>query len=332
MTEISTLSQSRIAVVVVNYNGGDFLKKCLEKLAAQSRSPDRVIVVDNNSEDGSNEVVTREFPEIELLQLDRNTGFAAANNRAFEVLRDEQWVALLNPDTLPTDTWLEELESATVTNPDCDIFASKLMNASDPDQIDGAGDVYHVCGLSWRRHHGMSALGAKSDSDPVFSGCGAATLYRVSSVLSAGGFDESYFCYFEDVDLVFRMRLYGSKCIYVESSVVLHHGSGLTGKDSDFTIYHGHRNLVWTFVKNMPGRSFYFYLPQHVLLNIVSLIHYSLKGRAPIIFRAKWDAIKMLSSVCRERKRIQSLKSVKVSDVTCYMVKGFFRPYLSRFR
>ncbi len=332
MTAISTISGSRIAVIIVNYNGGDYLKHCLNRLTSQTRAPDRVIVVDNNSFDGSNEAVTREFPAIELLQLDRNAGFAAANNRAFETLCGEQWVALLNPDTRPTDTWLEELESAIYKNPDCDVFASKLMNASDSDRIDGAGDVYHVCGLSWRRHHGMSSSVAKSDSDPVFSGCGAATLYRLSSVLSAGGFDESFFCYFEDVDLVFRMRLYGSKCIYVESSVVLHHGSGLTGKDSDFTVYHGHRNLVWTFIKNMPGYSFYLYLPQHILLNIVSLIHYSLKGRASVIFRAKWDAIKILSSVFRERKRIQSLKSVKVTDVTCYMVKGLFRPYLSRFR
>ena len=332
MTDNSATPRSRIAVVIVNYNGGEFLQKCLEKMSSQTRRPDRVIVVDNNSSDGSNLTVSREFPDIELLQLDRNTGFAAANNRAFETLHSEHWVALLNPDTLPTDTWLEELELATVRNSSCDVFASKLTNASDPNRIDGAGDVYHVCGLSWRRHHGMSVLELKSDSDPVFSGCGAATLYRLSSVVSAGGFDESYFCYFEDVDLVFRMRLFGSKCAYVESSVVLHHGSGLTGKDSDFTIYHGHRNLVWTYVKNMPGYSFYLFLPQHILLNIVSLIHYSMKGRASIIFRAKWDALKMLSSVFRERKRIQSLKSAKVSEVTCFMVRGVFRPYLSRFR
>ena len=329
---MNNISRYRIAVVIVNFNGGNFLKECLDRLCNQSRRPDRIVVVDNNSADGSNLLVSQAFPEIELLQLKTNTGFAAANNRAFEILDDVQWVALLNPDTLPSETWLEELESVTIQNPECDVFASKLMSASNTDEIDGAGDVYHVCGLSWRRHHGMSVTSVRRDADPVFSGCGAATLYRLSSVLSAGGFDESYFCYFEDVDLVFRMRLYGSKCVYAEKSVVLHHGSGLTGKDSDFTIYHGHRNLVWTVFKNMPGYSLYLYLPQHVLLNIVSLFHYTIKGRSSVIFRAKWDAVKRLASVWRERKRIQSLKSVKVTDVTCHMTKGLLRPYLSRFR
>ncbi len=116
-----------IAVIIVNYNGGEFIGPCLSALEHQTRKPDRILVVDNGSEDGSNALVSSEFKNVELLQLDSNTGFAAANNRGFEQLNAGQWVALLNPDTVPDRNWLKMLEDAVIANPQVDIFASKLM-------------------------------------------------------------------------------------------------------------------------------------------------------------------------------------------------------------
>jgi GT2 family glycosyltransferase len=86
-------------------------------------------------------------------------------------------------------------------------------------------------------------------------------LYRRSALIELGGFDEDYFCYVEDVDLGFRLRLAGHQCLYIPSSIVHHVGSGSTGgKNSDFAVYHGHRNLVWTYVKDMPGFLFWLFL------------------------------------------------------------------------
>lgn len=321
-----------IAVIIVNYNGGEFIEECLSALLAQWRRPDRILVVDNNSDDGSNLLISQQFSEVELIQLDKNTGFAGANNHGFRQLDPDQWVALLNPDTVPDQNWLLELENSVVENPQCDIFASKLMSIDDPQRIDGAGDIYHVSGLCWRRHHGLIESKTLRQDDPVFSGCGAATLYRLDSINQVGGFDESYFCYYEDIDLVFRMRLMGSNCCYVDRSIVHHHGSGVTGRDSDFSIYHGHRNLVWTYVKNMPGIYFYLYLPGHLILNLISLLHYTVQGRAGVIFKAKWHALKRLPGLLRQRKAIQSMRRVKPRVVTKYMVKGVLRPYFFRFR
>ncbi len=206
------------------------------------------------------------------------------------------------------------------------------MFADDSNRIDGSGDVYHVSGLCWRRHHGLNQSEPRRHDDPVFSGCGAASLYRLDRINEVGGFDESYFCYYEDIDLVFRMRLAGASCMYIASSVVAHHGSALSGKDSDFSVYHGHRNMVWTFFQNMPGQYFYLYLPAHLFVNLISLIHYTLQGRPRIIFRSKWHAFRQLPAVLRKRREIQASIKVKPSDVLQYMVKGFLRPYLSRFR
>ena len=321
-----------IAVVIVNYNGGEYVLECLEALSSQTVAAVKIVIVDNNSDDGSCEAIRREHPGVDLVELEQNTGFAAANNRALEGLGDLTWVALLNPDTIPAANWLEQLATAVEQKPDFDIFASRLVDARDTTILDGEGDVFHVSGLCWRRHHGLAADSDILRDDPVFSGCAAAALYRRQRIADVGGFDESFFCYYEDIDLVFRMRLVGAKCCYIPSAEVLHYGSGLTGRDSDFSVYHGHRNMVWTFVKNMPGKLFYWYLPQHVLLNMISLVYYSLIGRGNVIWKSKWHALKGLPGAIKKRKEIQKNRTVGTREIRKHMVTGLLRPYLSRFR
>ena len=294
--------------------------------------PQRIFVVDNNSADNSVERIKEKFPHVEVLELSENLGFAGGNNLAFERLGCVEWVALLNPDTIPETQWIEKVLQSMEKNPDIDVFSSKLVNASDPSMIDGAGDIYHVCGLSWRRHHGLKIGEDLKQDDPVFSPCAAAAVYRRSMIEMVGGFDENYFCYNEDVDLMFRLRHQGAKHLYVESSIVAHVSSGITGKDSDFAIFYGHRNLVWTFVKNMPGMKFYWYLPQHILLNIFSIIYYLFKGRLLVILKSKASAIMGLKRAFRQRRDIQQQRKSKDGDIIACMCKGFFRPYFSRFK
>ena len=130
-----------VAVVIVNYNGGEHIINCLAALRRQTVAPEKVIVVDNNSADNSVDEVRSRFGDVELIELSENTGFAAANNRAFEYLEGFTWVALLNPDAIPFEDWLESLLAATGENPHCDIFSSKLVDAGDHGILDGSGDV-----------------------------------------------------------------------------------------------------------------------------------------------------------------------------------------------
>ena len=143
--------------------------------------------------------------------------------------------------------------------------------------------------------------------------------------LKAGGFDEDYFCYAEDIDLGFRLRLLGDRCLYVPDAVVHHKGSASTGKRRDFSIYHGHRNLVWAYVKNMPGPLFWLYLPLHVALNAASIVWYLLKGRWRVILKAKWDAIKGLPGMWKKRRAIQARRSVSGWEIRKTMEKGWPR-------
>ena len=311
-----------VDVVIVNYNGGDYLRRAVASLQAQTLKDFRVIVVDNGSSDGSLERLPTAPIETIVVGAGRNLGFAAGNNLAIRQYVRADWLALLNPDAFPHPDWLERLLYAASTNPRFSFFGCRMLEARDPERLDGAGDAYHVSGLHWREGHGCPDSAAYAQSEEIFSPCAAAALYRTRDVLDVGGFDEDFFCYSEDVDLAFRLRLTGHRCLYVPDAVVEHVGSGITGVRSDFSLYHGHRNLVWTYVKNMPERLFWFYLPYHLLLNVYSLLIFTVRGQPKPLWRAKRDAILGLPRAWHKRREIQAQRRVSASDIRAVMRGG----------
>lgn len=315
-------SVATVAVIVVNLNAGAHLARTLESLEAQTLRPRRVILVDNGSTDGSLDGIAERFPFVELVQPGRNLGFAAANNLAVRMAGDCEWVALLNPDAFPRADWLERLLAAAEREPGYAMLTSMLVLAGDPDRLDGTGDVYHTSGLAFRRDHGRVAANVQRPTGEVFAASGAAGLYRRDVFLEAGGFDERYFCYLEDVDLAFRLRLAGHRCLYVADAVVEHVGSATTGRVSAFTIFHSHRNLVWTYVKNMPGPLFWLYLPAHLIVNVSALVGFSLHGQARAVFRAKRAALAGLPEMLADRRRLQRGRRVGALELRKLMGKG----------
>lgn len=282
----------------------------------QTVKPHEIILVDNASLDGSLEIARR-FPSVRLIAQAQNTGFARGNNLVIDAASDEsEWIALLNPDAFAEPRWLEALLAAAESHPEFDVFGSKLVNAADSSLLDGTGDAYHISGLAWRTAHGVPVSTLGESECEIFSPCAAAALYRRSALLDVGGFDEDFFCYAEDVDLGFRLRLAGYRCLYVPQSVAHHVGSGTTGgQHSDFSVYHGHRNLVWMFVKDMPGLLFWLLLPLHVALNLVSIVWFALRGQGRVILRAKWDAVLGLPKMWRKRQQIQAARVASVGDI-----------------
>ena len=316
----------RVAVLIVNWNAGAYLEAALAALAKQRRPADRIVVVDNASSDGSREATAR-FPGVELIALDENVGFAAGNNIAAAAVSDCDWLAFLNPDAFPEPEWLERLMRAVVEHPAIAMFASELRLASDPSKLDGAGDAYHVSGLPWRIAHGERAPTDHPGPQEVFAPCGAAALVRRDTFNQVQGFDPSFFCYLEDIDLAFRLRLLGHRCLYGPGAVVRHVGSGTTGTRSSFAIYHGHRNLVWAWVKNMPGWRVWLYAPQHVLLTLVSLVRFSWIGHGRTIVRAKIDALSGLHRALSERRKVQRTRAAAGREVMAAMSHGWLTPY-----
>ena len=320
-----------VAVLVVNWNSGPLLARCLQSLARQRRRPDRVVVVDNASSDSSLDVAAPFLDGAEIIRLQENTGFARANNIAASAAGAVDALALLNPDAFPEPEWLAALVDAAERHPGFTAFASQMRLDGTPDRLDGAGDSYHVSGRAWRNGHNAAAASWPAGEYEVFAPCAAAALYRRAAFDEVGGFDESYFCYFEDVDLGFRMRLQGHRSLYVPSSVVRHVSSALSGYRSDFAVYHGERNSVWTFVKNMPAPLFWLYLPQHVALNVASLFFYPLRGQGRAVWRAKWHALVGLRGVIRQRRNQQRRRRTGWRTLRDAMARGPAVPYTSRY-
>ena len=321
----------RVAVLVVNWNAGPLLSRCLQSLARQSRLPDRIVVVDNASSDGSLDLAAPYLSGAETIRLAENTGFARANNIAARAAGDVDALALLNPDAFPEPGWLAALVDAAERQPGFAAFASQMRLDATPDHLDGAGDSYHVSGRAWRNGHNAAAASWPAGEHEVFAPCAAAALYRRAAFEEVGGFDESYFCYFEDVDLGFRLRLHGYRSLYVPSSVVRHVSSALSGYRSDFAVYHGERNSVWTFVKNMPAPMFWLYLPQHLALNVASLFFYPFRGQGRAVWRAKWHALLGLRAVLGQRRDERGRRRVDWRALRQAMARGPALPYTSRY-
>jgi GT2 family glycosyltransferase len=314
--------QTSVAVVVVNFNGGETVERCLEALAAQTRAPERTIVVDNASGDGSPDRIAARFPHVELLRLGHNAGFAGGNNAGVQATEGCDWIALVNPDAFVEPTWLERLLGAAERHPEFSFFGSLLLRADDPTQVDGSGDAYHVGGMAWRRDNGRALAEAHLEPGEVFSPCAAAALYRRDAFLAAGGFDEALFAYYEDSDLAFRLRLLGERCLYVPDAVVHHVGFSTAGEESPFTVYYSQRNLVWAWVKNMPTPLLFAYLPQHLLVNLLNVGWYTARGQAGPVLRSKLAAVRGLPGVLRQRRSLQARRVVSSIELRRGMEKG----------
>ena len=316
-----------VSIIIVNWNSGEHLLNCLNHLSKQSVRPERIVVVDNASSDNSASGI-KTLDNLSVINMNINLGFAEGNNHALALCTTE-FVALLNPDAFPEPDWLEKLVAAAAIYPDAAAFGSCQLCANAPELLDGIGDIYHISGLIWRKGYGQQASKIVSLRPcEIFSPCAAAALYRRKALLEAGGFDKDYFCYVEDVDLGFRLRLTGYKSIYVPDAVVKHVGSATTGgQHSDFAVYHGHRNLVWTFVKNMPGMLFWMLLPLHILLNLITIIYFFLKGQGGIILRAKLDAVKNLPKMWRKRRTIQAGRVAGISEIWRALDNDLFRKW-----
>lgn len=293
------------SIVIVNYNSGSMLSQVMSALSQQTFKNFEVIVVDNHSADASWEATENTAFPCELVRLEENIGFAAANNLAVASHTHAEWIFLLNPDAYPEPDCLEIIAQHIRQKPDIDCFGCTLIDANNPTRLDGIGDSYHVSGLHWRHAHGLPRTLTPTKSLEIFSACAAAAIYRSTTFQKLGGFDESYFAYSEDVDLGFRLRLAGYKCLLIPEARVHHVGSGITGKSSHFSIYHGHRNLTWTFFKNIPAPLIPFLLPIHFCMIVLVGVKFILTGQFKSYACAKRDAFRDLKHHLEKRKHIQ---------------------------
>ena len=310
-----------VSVIVVTWNGRAVLGPCLEAVAAQRDAQTEVIVVDNASSDGTAEFVRERFPDVRLIVLPENRGFAGGNNAGAQVAQG-RFLAFLNNDTVAESTWLRALRQGIDEPGGFQLATSRIVYLHDTGIIDSAGDGLFRAGGAFKRYHGAPAERA-SISDEVFGVCGAACLIARAVFEELGGFDEDFFASHEDVDLSYRARLRGYRCRYVADAVVRHHGSATLGRVTPFAVFQGQRNLEWMYFKNTPVSLLLRTLPAHVAYNAAGAVHFARLGLLGAFLSAKAAAVGGAAHVWRKRRAIQRSRTVGAHDIDRQLARGW---------
>lgn len=242
----------KVTIVIPNYNGKHFMEPCLSSLSEQTYKDFHILVVDNASSDGSIEYMEENYPDIELIKLQKNYGFSKAVNIGIQHSRTP-YVILLNNDTTVDTRYVEEMVKTIEKSPKIFSVSSKMIQMYHPELIDSAGDLYTLSGWGVCRGCGRP-VSNYTKYDEIFTACAGAAIYRRSVFDEIGYFDENHFAYLEDIDIGYRARIYGYYNMYCPTALVYHVGSGTSGsKYNSFKVKLAARNNLYLNYKNMPA-------------------------------------------------------------------------------
>ena len=296
-----------ISVIIPNWNGRHHLEPCLQALRAQTFRDFEVVVVDNGSQDGSVPFLHEHFPEVQVVALAENQGFAGGTNAGIAVAQGE-FIALLNNDTIAEPGWLAALQTATQEQADYGMWASRVVLDNRPTILDSAGDGLTMAGAAFKHGHLQPACDYTTPRE-VFGPAGAAALYCRRLIEELGGLDTDYFLIYEDVDLAVRARLSGYRCWYVPEAVVRHKVNASLGYMSWEYVFYGQRNLEYLFWKNFPLALLLRCLPAHLGFNLLALVYFVLRGHGLTFLHAKGAALRALPMLWQKRRVVQQHNS-----------------------
>jgi GT2 family glycosyltransferase len=241
----------RVSLIIVNFNGVEYLRHCLDSIEAQLKLPDEVIVVDNGSSDHSCELVRRQFPWIQVIETGENLGFSAGNNVGIRSSTGDI-IILLNNDTVASPGFVEAITLPFAENPDLSSVSGVMVFHHAPDTVATTGIEVYDNGLAFDRSPG-SSWRSLDQVHPVFGPTGGAMAIRRSALEDVDLFPEPFFLYLEDVDLAWRLRLRGHRSVAEPSAWALHHYSASSGEGSDFKEYFLARNRFWVLIRCWPA-------------------------------------------------------------------------------
>lgn len=305
-------TQVRASVIIVNYNGRDYLEVCLSSLFYSITPDDEILLIDNASTDGSAEYVEQAFPQVWVIRNSSNQGFGQASNQAARRAAG-RYLVFLNPDTKVDPYWLEAMVEALENNPQAGLATSRILLMASPDRINTCGNEMHYTGLTLCRGMGMGR-GAFDEAGEVGAISGAAFAVRREVFEEIGGFDERFFLYMEDTDLSWRARLAGYKCFYAPRSIVYHDYTLRFGPQKTF---YQERNRYLILLKSLNWPTLIALLPALLLAELVTWGFVLLRERKRLAnkLRAYAWIVAHWSQVMRSRRQVQAVRRVRDRDL-----------------
>lgn len=322
------MTQPLVSVIILTFDGIEYIDECLSSVLRQTYPNTEVIVIDNNSKDGTADLVEQQFPSVILARNSSNMGFAAGNNVGMRKARGA-YVVLLNQDTRVDPHWIEELVNVAEQDERIGICASKLLSMNDPTIINDSGQLISPDLITWRRGIGEIDAGQYDHREEVFGASAAAAFYRKGMLNEIGLFDEDYFIMREGDELNLKAGFAGWKCVYVPTAIVYHIHSATTGLYSPLKLYYGERNRIWNVVKFLPLpliiSSSFFTCRRYVAMGLFALTSHKKKARVVrrhslmrlgfSLARAWIDASRGLPKTLAKRRRIQRTKKLSNQEI-----------------
>ena len=229
------MSSPKVSIIIVNYNGKELLQKCLDSLLKVNYDNFEIILVDNNSTDGSVEFITKNYPSLIIIKLDSNKGFAEPNNVAAKISKGK-YLLFLNNDTVVTPNFIFEMVKVMETDKKIAICQSLLLK---PDgSVDSSGDFIDHLGVVYNSKTKIDEI------REVSSARGASMLVRSDIFEKLDGFDQKFFVTFEDVDLCWRSWILGYRVLIIPTSIVYHEGGITIKKIKSEIAFHGFKNQL----------------------------------------------------------------------------------------
>lgn len=297
-----------VSIIIVNYNGRHLLDGCLKSVHGQSCQDIEVILVDNGSTDGSIEFVRDSFPDVAVVSLPENAGFADANLEGLRRAKGD-YILLVNNDVELDMDCVHSLLTAMKGHPEVGICAAKMI-VHGSTIIDSAGDGFAANLKGFKRGEGRSSA-SYGNEEYIFGACAGAALYRRKMLDEIGFLDKDFFLIHEDTDLNFRAQLAGWKVLYIPAAIAYHKVRSSIGDMSDLAIYHTLRNSEYVRIKNIPLSLFLRYLPAFTAGTVADFLYFAIKHRrARLYLKAKIDVFKNMRGMLEKRKTIKRLRKV----------------------
>ena len=309
----------KTAIVILNWNGENFLRQFLPTLIEKTNIPEtEIIVADNASSDGSLEYISSHHPSVRTILLDKNYGFAGGYNRALQQV-DAQYYLLLNSDIEVTDNWLPALTTYLDQHPDvaaCQPKIRSFYNRSQFEHAGASGGFIDRLGYPFCRGRILGVAetdnGQYDDIIDIFWATGACLLIRADIFKKAGGFDDVFFAHMEEIDLCWRIKNSGERIVCIPQSTVYHVGGGTLNAESPFKTYLNFRNNLLLLYKNLPRKSLRITLLIRFFLDYIAALQLYLTGKpknAHSVFKARCDYRKMKRKF--KQKRVENLSNTK---------------------
>ncbi len=304
---------TEIAIVILNWNTRDYLEKFLPVLIENSKGEgNEIYIADNGSEDDSVAFMKANYPDIQLIEFDKNYGFTGGYNKALEQI-EAKYYLLLNSDIEVTPDWLAPLKKLMDNDAEVGACMPKIKAYYEPAYFEyagAAGGFIDKYGYPFCRGRIMNVFekdeGQYDYESEIFWATGACMMVRADLFHELGGFDDDFFAHMEEIDLCWRMKNRGYKIMYEPSSVIYHIGGGTLPNESPFKLYLNYRNNLFLLIKNLPPKYIGNILRKRFILDMMSAVFYLVKGQ----FNKMNSVFKAYRQFRRSRRKMLNKRSV----------------------